>query len=150
MKFRGCLRRTWMGSCIWYIYIYASPPPQDQYFESLADVHVSENCFPCWCGGVTGIQKIFWLLGRCSCVRPLFSMLMWKGCRNSEDKLSLQGAFTRSLCALVMLRPVRVETISFHHMVVAARDVCLLVMLRRVCMQKASFHWTCVAALNVG
>ena len=60
-----------------YIYIYASPPaPQDQYFDSLADVHVSEHCFPCWCGGVTGIQKIFWLLGRSSCVRALFSMLI--------------------------------------------------------------------------
>ena len=100
-----------------HIYIYASPPPPPKthiltpwqmfmcqsivfhvdveelqefrrYFDSLADVHVSEHCFPCWCGGVTGIQKIFWLLGRCSCVRALFSMLMWRSYRNSEDILT--------------------------------------------------------------
>ena len=39
------------------IYIYASPPPRP-IFWLLADVHVSEHCFPCWCGRVTGIQKI--------------------------------------------------------------------------------------------
>ena len=92
------LRSHVLGDCIFliqiYIYIYLLAPPQDQYFDSLADVHVSEHCFPCWRGGVTGIQKIFWLLGRCSCVSALFSMLMWKSYRNSEDKLSLQVACT--------------------------------------------------------
>ena len=49
-----------------YIYIYASPPPKTNILTP----------------------------GRCSCVRALFSMLMWKSYRNSEDKLSLQVACT--------------------------------------------------------
>ena len=33
-------------------------------------------------------RPIFWLLGRCSCVRALFSMLMWRSYKNSEDILT--------------------------------------------------------------
>ena len=52
------------------LYIYASPPPQDQYFDSLArcscvrallSMLMWRSYRTCWCGGATGIQKIFWL-----------------------------------------------------------------------------------------
>ena len=33
-------------------------------------------------------RPIFWLLGRYSCVKALFSMLMWRSYRNSEDILT--------------------------------------------------------------
>ena len=55
---------------------YMLAPPPKTHILTPWQIHVSEHCFPCWCGGVTGIEKIFWLLGRCSCVRALFSMLI--------------------------------------------------------------------------